>query len=446
MRLRIPGLCLMKDLTDVVDRLLDGPDSAKWTGSFNLSWGPTGPQVAWCFSGSGPGRALRSRTGCWSRGGRTPFSCRGVRRGPLRGRLGPLGDQHHADHFGRCCKIKKQCLIWVRSDQDRQGGKVLLHLLEGTFCLFGPYKRAGPPHQLEEGKRPLRQPRNETAEGCKGPRQPLYIFEACRRSHCLDRPDLVRIGLDPPVGDQETKASATVFLRSIVCRFGVPNRVITDNGTQFTSQYFQEYCEDMGIQLCFASVAHPRSNGQVERANAEILRGLKIRTYCDLEKHGARWIEELPSVLWANRTTPSRATGETPFFLVYGAEACLPPEITMGSLRVRSFNEEMQERERRQDVDLVDERRWRAAVRNARYNQALRRYHQRFVRSRELRVGDLVLRRILNREGMHKLSPSWEGPFKVTKVCRPGSVRLAAEDGMQLPNPWNIEHLRKFYP
>jgi hypothetical protein len=71
---------------------------------------------------------------------------------------------------------------------------------------------------------------------------------------------------------------------------------------------------------------------------------------------------------------------------------------------------------------------------------------KRFVCSRELRVRDLVLRRILNREGMHKLSPSWEGPFKVTKVCRPGSVRLAAEDGMQLPNPWNIEHLRKFYP
>jgi ribonuclease HI len=243
-----------------------------------------------------------------------------------------------------------------------------------------------------------------------------------------------------------TKASATAFLRSIVCRFGVPNRVITDNGTQFTSQYFQEYCEDMGIQLCFASVAHPKSNGQVERANAEILRGLKIQTYCDLERHGARWIEELPSVLWRDRTTPSRATGETPFFLVYGAEACLPLEITMGSLRVRSFDEEMQEQERRQDVDLVDERRWRAAVRNARYNQALRRYHQRFVRSREPRVGDLVLRRILNREGMHKLSPSWEGPFKVTKVCRPGSVRLAAEDGMQLPKPWNIEHLRKFYP
>jgi transposase InsO family protein len=71
-----------------------------------------------------------------------------------------------------------------------------------------------------------------------------------------------------------TKASATTFLKSIVCWFGVLNRIIIDNETQFTSQYFQGYCEDIGIQLCFTSMAHPRSNGQVERANAEILRGL----------------------------------------------------------------------------------------------------------------------------------------------------------------------------
>jgi hypothetical protein len=101
----------------------------------------------------------------------------------------------------------------------------------------------------------------------------------------------------------------------------------------------------------------------------------------------------------------------------------------MGSLRVQAFDEELQERQCHQDVD-----------------QVLRRYHQRFVHSRELRVGDLILRRILNREGLHKLSPSWEGPFKVSKVCRPGSVCLATEEGVQLPNPWNIERLRKFYP
>jgi hypothetical protein len=116
-----------------------------------------------------------------------------------------------------------------------------------------------------------------------------------------------------------------------------------DNGTQFRSRLFQEYCDGTGTQLCFASMAHPRSNGQAERANTEILRGLKTCTYVCLKKRGANWVNELPSVLWGNRTTPSRATGETLFFLVYGAEACLPPKILMGSPRVQSFDESMQE-------------------------------------------------------------------------------------------------------
>jgi hypothetical protein len=214
-----------------------------------------------------------------------------------------------------------------------------------------------------------------------------------------------------------TQGAAVAFLKSIVRRFGVPSRIITDNVTQFTSRLFQEYCEGISTQLCFASVAHPKSNGQAERANAEILRGLKTRTYDCLKKHGANWVNELPSVLWGNWTTTSRATGETPFFLVYGAEACLPPEILMGSPWVQSFDESMEEQLQSEDVDFIGKRRWRAVIRNARYNQALRRYHQRFVHSRELRVGDLVLRRVLNREGLHKLSPSWEGPFKVTEIC-----------------------------
>jgi len=129
-----------------------------------------------------------------------------------------------------------------------------------------------------------------------------------------------------------TKRSAVAFLKSIVCRFGVPNRIIADNRTQFKSRLFQEYCEDIGIQLCFASVAHPRSNGQVERVNAEVLRGLKTRTYNCLKKHGARWVDELPCVLWGNRTTPSRATEETPAQIAGGHRTpCHPDPPAQGT-------------------------------------------------------------------------------------------------------------------
>ena len=95
---------------------------------------------------------------------------------------------------------------------------------------------------------------------------------------------------------------------------------------------------------------------------------------------------------------------------------------------------------------LGEERCRQASLRAARYQQALRRYHWCNVRSRTLEVGDLVLRRVLSREGLHKLSPMWEGPFKVVHVSRPGAARLETQDGVPIQNAWSIQHLRKFYP
>ena len=68
-----------------------------------------------------------------------------------------------------------------------------------------------------------------------------------------------------------TTQSAVKFFKGLVCCFGMPHRVITDNSTQFTSRTFMQYIQDLGSKVCFASVAHPRSNGQAERANAEVL-------------------------------------------------------------------------------------------------------------------------------------------------------------------------------
>ena len=112
--------------------------------------------------------------------------------------------------------------------------------------------------------------------------------------------------------------SAIKFFKGLVCHFGVPSKVITDNGTKFTSCAYMEYIHSLGNKVSFTSVAHPRSNGQVERMNPKELRGLKTRTFDRLRKCGKRWIDELPVVLWSIRTTPNRATGQTPFSLIYG--------------------------------------------------------------------------------------------------------------------------------
>jgi hypothetical protein len=96
---------------------------------------------------------------------------------------------------------------------------------------------------------------------------------------------------------------------------------------------------------------------------------------------------------------------ETSFFMVYGAEAVLPPEVTMGSIRVQAYDKVVQDQLWREDINLVDERRCQSAIKNARYHEALKHYQERFVRSRELQVEDLVLRQVLTQEGANKLSP-----------------------------------------
>jgi transposase InsO family protein len=106
--------------------------------------------------------------------------------------------------------------------------------------------------------------------------------------------------------------------------FGIPNRVITYLGSPFIAIEFRNWAQDCGINIDYASVAHPKVNGQVERTNGLILARLKPRLYEELEDYGSKWIEELPKVVWGLRTQVSRATGYSPFFLVYGSEAMLP--------------------------------------------------------------------------------------------------------------------------
>ena len=107
-------------------------------------------------------------------------------------------------------------------------------------------------------------------------------------------------------------------------------------------------------------------NGQVERANGMILQGLKPRIFNKLNKFGRRWLTELPSDIWSLRMTPSRATGFTPFFLVYGVEAMLPTDLEYGSPRLKAYQEQQNQQTREDSLDQVDEARDVALLHSAR--------------------------------------------------------------------------------
>ena len=89
---------------------------------------------------------------------------------------------------------------------------------------------------------------------------------------------------------------AVDFISDIIHRFGFPHTIITDLGSNFTSQSFWDFCDNSCIEVKYASVAHPRANGQVERINGLVLDGLKKRLYDTNFKKGGKWILERPHV------------------------------------------------------------------------------------------------------------------------------------------------------
>jgi hypothetical protein len=201
----------------------------------------------------------------------------------------------------------------------------------------------------------------------------------------------------------------------------VPNRIITDLGAAFTGSVFWVFCQGNLIDVYYSSVAHPRCNGQVKRANGMVLRALKDRIYDDASNYATRWLAELPHVIWGLRTQVCSATDFSPFFLVYGSEVVLPTDVAFIAPRIQFYEEGEAEQTRRINLDSLEEQRLAAVMRQARHDQQLRLYHDRNIRETSFNVGDLVLRRIQKTDGMHKLSAPWEGPFIVTEVISPST-------------------------
>ena len=116
--------------------------------------------------------------------------------------------------------------------------------------------------------------------------------------------------------------------KNIVCRFGIPWTIISDNGPQFDSRVYRNFYQELKIKNLYPTPRYPQSNGQEEASNKTLLTALKKR----LDVAKGKWVDELPGVLWAYRTTVGRPTGISPFALTYGREAIIPTKIGMPTL------------------------------------------------------------------------------------------------------------------
>ena len=232
--------------------------------------------------------------------------------------------------------------------------------------------------------------------------------------------------------------------RAIICRFGIPRVLVSDNGKQFDNSKFIDFYAELGIKNYYSSPAHPQSNGQAKVTIITLKAALKTK----LEDLKGKLVEYLPEVLWAYRTTQKSATRETPFALAFGTEAVAPVEVGLKSPRIELAALEHNDEALRLNLDLLDEKREQVLRRTEDYQRKTARYYNQKVKPRSYMPGDLVLKKLLpaRKNPAHgKLGPNWEGPYIISRVVRLGNYELQTEEGKILQHAWNAEHLKRFY-
>ncbi|KAJ9557123.1 hypothetical protein OSB04_011737 [Centaurea solstitialis] len=218
--------------------------------------------------------------------------------------------------------------------------------------------------------------------------------------------------------------------KNIIYRFGVPAEIMCDNGSQFISDKTRTFCEKRGIKLVTSTPRYPQSNGLAESSNKVIINSIRKR----LKGAKGKWVEELPSVLWANRTTPRASTGQTPYSLVYGCEAVLPIEAQMPIARNRTFDQNAITLS--YDLDALEELREKALRTMAAQKGIVERHFNKNVKAKIFQVGDYVLRHVFQNTqepNAGKLSIKWEGPYVISKVIGNGAYKLTTMEGIGAP-------------
>nr|XP_033517645.1 uncharacterized protein LOC117281896 [Nicotiana tomentosiformis] len=281
---------------------------------------------------------------------------------------------------------------------------------------------------------------------CLGPSQTEYMMREVHEGHCGNHAEgrsliktLIRVGYYWP--NMEEEAESFVAKCDKCQRYANNMHRPTELLHSVISPW--PFMKWGMIKQITSAPYHPAANGQAESINKVIINNLKKR----LEESKGKWPEVLPGVLWAYRTTTKTSTGETPFLLVYGAEALIPIVIGEPSTRYTHLTEEANKKEMRVDLDLLEERREASLIRMAAQKQMIERYYNRKANLRYFKIGDFVLKKVFRSTKVAnagKWSPNWEGPYRVRGIAGKGAYELETMDGKVLPSNWNAVHLKKY--
>jgi len=236
-----------------------------------------------------------------------------------------------------------------------------------------------------------------------------------------------------PVKTTYTEAKlAELYMSRIVCLHGLPKKIVSDRGTQFTSCFWQKLHESMGTKLNFSSAYHPQTDGQTERTNQVLEDMLRA---CSL-KHGCSWDKSLPYAEFSYNNSYQASLKMAPFEALYGRK-CRTPLYWSQTGESQVFGPEILQEAERQVQIIWD---------NLRTAQSLQKSYA-DTRRRELtfEVGDYVYLKVSPIRGLRrfkvkgKLSPRYIGPFQILE--RKGEVAYQLELPERLSDVHDVFHV-----
>lgn len=221
--------------------------------------------------------------------------------------------------------------------------------------------------------------------------------------------DLSKFSIAIPIPDQEASTVARNFVTKIICQYGTPKTLLTDQGTNFLSQVFKESCKLLNIKQFQCTSYHPQSNGSLERSHRTLVEYL--RTF--INKDMNNWDDFIPFATFTYNTTPHTSTGFSPFELLYGRKAILPSALTKSPELLYNYDDYNNElKSRFQHCHEI--------ARNTlmRHKEQSKAKYDDKTHNLSLKIGDNVL---LKNETptagkTRKLQPLFKGPYKIVSL------------------------------
>jgi dihydroneopterin aldolase len=252
-----------------------------------------------------------------------------------------------------------------------------------------------------------------------------------------------------PLKNMTHKEVIGFITEHIIHRFGIPQTLTTDQGSSFVAKEVRDFVNYYGIRLLNSSPYYAQANGQAESSNKTLVKLIKKK----IEDNPKRRHEVLSEALWAHRISRHGASKVTLFELVYGQEVVLPVEVNLDAYTLAKKNDlsvDTYYALMMDNIDEVTDKRLETLEVIEKDKRRVARAYNKRVKAMSFQVGDLVWKNFLpirsNSNKFGKWSPSWEGPYKVVRVCCGNSYMVESLQGQQLPRALNGRYLKKFYP